>query len=187
MGLLLGFLRLRNPGTQLAQYFKIQINSQSLSWHAHDDGGCPESIFGKLVANCSFSRDKEVDAQRKEYRQEDVSDICLLIFLMCRKIKLVVQLLVDGPTGADLRAVKIFQFVYPEITKLSDEKIWVFNSSIRYNSQSASVRLWDDSRKAWTSKFQAKTEIFNPSYLQEVLRMQENHETSSQSTQPEQW
>lgn len=72
----------------------------------------------------------------------------------------------NGPIGADLRAVKFFQFVYPEITKLSDEKIWVFNSNIRYdNSQNASVRLWDDSRKTWTSKFQVKTEIFKASYL----------------------
>lgn len=90
MGLLLGFLTLRNPGTQPAKYFKIKINSQSRSWHAHGDGGCPETIFGKSVANSSFSRDKEVHAQRKDYRQKEVSDICLLIFVMCRKIKLTV-------------------------------------------------------------------------------------------------
>lgn len=90
MVLLLGFLRLRNPGTQLDKYFKIKINSQSPSWHAHGDGHSPESIFWKLVANSSFSRDKEVGGQWKEYRQEEGSDSGLLIFVMCGKIKLMV-------------------------------------------------------------------------------------------------
>lgn len=184
IGLLLGFLRLRNTETQLAKYLKIKINSQSPSWHAKGDGGCPESISGKSVANSSFSRDKEVDAQRKKYRQEEVMDTCLLIFVMCRKTKLMVQLLVNGPT--DFRAVKIFQFVYPDITKLSDEKIWGFNRNIRYDN-SRNARLWDDSKKAWTSKFQVKTEMFNLSYLQEVLEIRENHKTFAQATQPKQW
>lgn len=50
--------------------------------------------------------------------------------------------------------------------KFNDEKICVFNCNVRSdNSQNASVRLWDDSGKDWTSKFQVKTEIFNPGYL----------------------
>lgn len=50
--------------------------------------------------------------------------------------------------------------------KFSDEKISGFSCNIRYdNSQNASVRLWDDSRKDWTSRFQVKTKIFDPRYL----------------------
>lgn len=63
------------------------------------------------MSNSSFSRDKEKDAQRKEYRQEEMSDLCLLIVVVCRKIKLMVYMLVNRPAGADLRAVHIAQLL----------------------------------------------------------------------------
>lgn len=61
-----------------------------------------------------------------------------------------VFMLVNRPTGTDLRAVKI-SCDFPKITKLSDENLWVFNGNIRYvNSQHAFVSFWHDNRKAWT-------------------------------------
>lgn len=113
IGLLLGFLRLKNPGTEdrAHQIFqnKIKFTVMELAWTWW--WWLSREHFLELMSNSSFSRDKEKDAQRKEYRQEEMSDLCLLIVVVCRKIKLMVYMLVNRPTGADLRAVHTSQLL----------------------------------------------------------------------------